>query len=123
MARYGLDAPATGFSFNLYNLLFALDQTLDAHAGEGTDILLFAPANDKSPAQRLAQQLRGQGYSVARDIIARDQQASLDYARRTHFRYLLLIHEQDEALTLIRTSDGQETRIHHDIIEAGELRL
>ena len=88
-ARYGFPAPATGFAFNLCDLLFALDRDLDDKNDVGTDILLFCPAPDKAPAQRLAAALRAQGYSVARDIIVRDRQASLDYARRMHFRYLL----------------------------------
>jgi ATP phosphoribosyltransferase regulatory subunit len=123
MARYGLPAPATGFSFDLYNLLFALDRALDERTDDGTDILLFATAEEKAPAQRLAMALRSQGYSVARDIIARDHQASFDYARRMHFRYLLVMHEPDADLTLICTSDNQETRIKRATIEAGKLRL
>jgi ATP phosphoribosyltransferase regulatory subunit len=104
--RYGFPAPATGFAFNLYNLLFALDSELDARAEEGTDILLFSSGQEKAPAQRLAAILRSQGYSVARDIIERDQAASLDYARRMHYRYLLVFNTSEEELTLIHTADG-----------------
>jgi len=35
--------------------------------------------------------LRNQGFSVARDIIERDQADSLDYAKRMHYRYLLML--------------------------------
>ncbi|MDT8422110.1 MAG: ATP phosphoribosyltransferase regulatory subunit, partial [Desulfuromonadales bacterium] len=99
-ARYGFPAPATGFAFNLYNLLFALDKILDKRTEEGTDILLFSSGHDKAPAQRIAAALRNQGHSVARDIIERGQLASLDYARRMHYRYLLVLNTSQEELTL-----------------------
>lgn len=121
--RYGLPAPATGFAFNLYNLLFALDRTLDERRDDSIDILLFCPSADKAPAQRLAAALRSQGYSVARDIIARDRQASLDYARRMHFRYLLVMNETNDGLVLQRTADGRELPVTLDAVMNGECRL
>ena len=122
-ARYGFPAPATGFAFNLYNLLFALDKTLDERAGEGTDFLLFSAAQDKAPAQRLAAALRKRGHSVARDIIGRDQAASLDYARRMHYRYLLVLDPTDEKLTLIRTADGESRLVAPAEIESGQFQI
>jgi ATP phosphoribosyltransferase regulatory subunit len=122
-ARYGYPAPATGFAFNLYNLLFALDRILDVRAEEGTDILLFSSGLDKAPAQRLAAALRDQGHSVARDIIERDQAASFDYARRMHYRYLLVLNASKEELSLIRTSDGKETSVTHAAIESGQFQI
>lgn len=122
-ARYGFPAPATGFAFNLFDLLAALDRALDGRAGASTDILIFCPARDKAPAQRLAATLRSQGYSVARDIIARDRQASLDYARRMHFRYLLIMNATNDGLTLQQTADGRETPLSLDAVLAGECRL
>lgn len=123
MARYGFPAPATGFSFDLYKLLFALDRALDATTGEGIDILLFASGSDKTAAQRLAARLRDQGFSVARDIIPRSRQESLEYARRMHYRYLMVLEAADQPIALIRTSDGQESQVAQTTIEAGELRL
>ncbi len=121
--RYGFAAPATGFAFNLYNLLFALDRVLDERAEEGTDILLFSSGQDKAPAQHLAAVLRKQGYSVARDIIERDQAASLDYARRMHYRYLLVIDPAGEEMILIRTADGENTCVTSAAIESGQFRI
>lgn len=122
-ARYGFPAPATGFAFNLFNLLFALDRKLDERTGAGIDLLLLCPAEDKAPAQRLAAALRSQGYSVARDIIARDRQASLDYARRMHFRALLIMNATNDGLTLQQTADGRETSLSLDTVLRGEFRL
>jgi len=122
-ARYGFPAPATGFAFNLYNLLFALDRTLEERVGEGTDFLLFSAGQDKAPAQRLAAALRNQGYTVARDIIERDQAASLDYARRMHYRYLLVLDATDEKLTLIRTADGETSSLAPATLESGQFKI
>ena len=121
--RYGFAAPATGFAFNLYNLLFALDGMLDERTEEGTDILLFSSEQDKAPAQRLAAVLREQGYSVARDIIGRVEAASLDYARRSHYRYLLVMDSTEEEMILIRTADGENTCVTHAAIESGQFRI
>jgi len=122
-ARYGFPAPATGFAFDLYNLLFALDRNLDERTEEGTDILLFSSEQDKTPAQQLAANLRDQGYSVARDIIERDQAASLDYARRTHYRYLLVLDAPGAELTLIRIADGEKTSVTRAAIESGQFQI
>ena len=122
-ARYGFPAPATGFSCNLVNLLFALDRDLDRHAVDSVDVLLFCPGSDKAPAQRLAAALRGQGYSVARDIIARDREASLEYARRMHFRTLLIMNTTNDGLTLVNLADGRETSLSLNAVLDGECRL
>ena len=121
--RYGYPAPATGFAFNLYNLLFALNGNLDQHVEEGTNFLLFSSGEDKAPAQRLAALLRNQGYSVARDIIERKQAESLDYARRMHYRFLMVLNPAQEEITIINTSDGQETRTSYKYIESGEFQV
>lgn len=122
-ARYGFPAPATGFAFNLYNLLFALDETLEKRSAEGIDFLIFSSAQEKAPAQRLAATLRARGYSVARDIIDRDQAASLDYARRMHYRYLLVLDPAGDNITLFRTADGQTRSIAPEDLAAGLFQI
>jgi len=121
--RYGYPAPATGFAFNLYNLLFALNGSLDQYVNEGTDFLLFSSGQDKAPAQRLAASLRGQGYSVARDIIVRNLAESMDYARRMHYRFLMVMNPEQEEITIINTADRQETRTTYANIESGAFQV
>ena len=60
---------------------------------------------------------------MARDIIGRDQAASLDYARRTHYRYLLVIDSAAEEMILIRTADGENTCVTRAAIESGQFRI
>jgi histidyl-tRNA synthetase len=46
---------------------------------------------DKHEALRISRELRRRGHRVARDIITRDLQGSLDYAKRTGIPYGLLM--------------------------------
>ncbi|MBE0598636.1 MAG: ATP phosphoribosyltransferase regulatory subunit [Desulfuromonadales bacterium] len=110
-ARYGYPAPATGFAFNLLNLLFALDKELDAVAGQSSDLLIVQTGVDKQPAQRLARALRQRGYAVARDIISRELPETLAYAQKMNFRHVLINGEHDGEIRLIRLADGAERRL------------
>lgn len=122
-ARYGYPAPATGFAFDLLNLLTALDTTLDAGAERTTDVLLFQSGADKRPAQRIAQALRERGYSAARDIIPRSLEESLDYARRMLFRHVMVIGGENATVRLIRVHDGAGTEVALQAILDGEFIL
>jgi ATP phosphoribosyltransferase regulatory subunit len=107
-ARYGRPAPATGFTFNLLNLLFALDRSLESRVETRVDLLLFQAGADKKSAQRIARALRRKGYSAARDMLPRDLAASLEYARKMNFTFLMIIADDDQPLRLIRVADRQE---------------
>jgi ATP phosphoribosyltransferase regulatory subunit len=122
-ARYGFPAPATGFAFNLLNLLFALDKTLDKETAGSTDILIFQAGDDKKQAQRLARSLREQGFSAARDIITRDLQATIEYAQKMSFRHLLIIDAAGEHASLLRLSDQVGRKISCQEILAGHFTL
>jgi len=123
MARYGFPAPATGFTFDLQALLFALDAGLGTVAGMSTDLLIFQVGGDKQPAQRLARALREQGHSVARDMIQRDLEASLDYARRLNYRYLLIVNTIDEPVRLLCLANNHELELPFATILAGDFEL
>jgi ATP phosphoribosyltransferase regulatory subunit len=122
-ARYGFPAPATGFAFNLLNLLFALDKNLDEVAAGSTDILIFQAGNDKKQAQRLARALREQGFSAARDIFPRDLPASIEYAQKMSFRHLLIIDAEGEEVSLLRLADRMEKKISCREIFSGHFSL
>jgi len=109
--RYGFDAPATGFTFSLLHLLFALDKTLDGRVRPSSDLLLFATVGQLRPAQQLARRLREQGYSVARDILPRSQEQALDYARHLNYRYLAVIGGEKDPVQLIKLEDNSARKI------------
>jgi len=111
--QYGFPAPATGFTFDLLNLLFALDKKLDERVTLGTDVLIFARGKDLLPAQKLARGLRQRGFSVARDIIERPLDESLDYARKTDFKVLLAVGSEQEEVRVIRIDEGQERNVSY----------
>ncbi len=81
IGRFGYPCPATGFAFELENVLLAVaaEGSPPAVAGPAFLIIDFNP--DKQHALRVARTLRERGYSVARDIIKRDLEGSLDYAK------------------------------------------
>jgi ATP phosphoribosyltransferase regulatory subunit len=122
-ARYGFPAAATGFAFNLLNLLFALDRELDAAAVESTDVLIFQTGPGKETAQRAAQSLRARGYSAARDIIQRGLEESLEYARRMNFRFVMVIGGDSAEILLIRLSDGSQRRLSYQTVVSEDFAL
>jgi len=110
-AAYGEALPATGFTFNLLNLLFCLDKNLDAAAGGGSDVLIAQAGESKELAQRIAQSLRRRGYSAARDMVERDAAATLAYAQTMNYRYVMSIGADADTIRLLRLDDGSETRL------------
>lgn len=110
-ARYGLPAPATGFTCNILPLL----QVMEALAGGGgepwRDILLFNQREDRQEALTVARLLRAQGLSVARDIIRRDFESSLEYARQTGIRCMLVINDPEQGYQLVRSTDCRKITI------------
>jgi len=122
-AHYGMPAPATGFAFNLLNLLPALDRDLERTVVQCHDVLILQGGPDKQAAQRLARALRTQGYACARDIIERPLQDSLDYGRKMHFSHVMVVDGQAGEVRSIRLADGSEQTISLQAVLAGEFRL
>jgi ATP phosphoribosyltransferase regulatory subunit len=114
MANYGSPAPATGFTFDLLNLLFALDQALDNQVKPQTDLLVFARHDAVGRAQQLTRQLRAAGYSAARDMLERSSDEALAYARLMNYRQLLLVADDQQSLRLIDPIDQSEEQLTID---------
>lgn len=122
-ARYGYPAPATGFAFDLLNLLFALDGQHERGGVTATDVLIFQAGADKSTAQRVARSLRRSGKSAARDIIARELPDTLDYARKMHFRFVMVIDDTADSVRLIDPVAASERRFPLRAVLDGEIAL
>ena len=110
-AQYGFAAPATGFTFNLLHLLFALDSTLDQRVTPSSDLLIYAQRGQLRPAQQLACQLRKQGYSVARDILPRSREAALEYAKYMTYKYMAVVSGEGEPVELNNLATGEQQQI------------
>ncbi|MFO7576352.1 MAG: ATP phosphoribosyltransferase regulatory subunit [Pelovirga sp.] len=122
-AQYGLDAPATGFTFSLLHLLFALDKTLDAIVEPSCDLLVFSRGSDLRSAQKLACGLRQRGYSVARDILKRTEDETLVYARQMNYRYLAISAGEHQDVELICLADGSRRVLSWHQVNASDFRL
>lgn len=113
IGRYGFDAPATGFTCNLFSLMQGLElQGETPH--EQRDLLLFNMADDRREALELSRELRQRGYAVARDIIKRDLEASLCYASQSGIRAVLVIGDSSQGqgqYRLIQSVDQAEQNI------------
>lgn len=111
MANYGVDIPATGFTFSLLNLLFALDATLDQRVDQFCDLLIFASGKNLRAAQTLACRLRKLGYSVSRDMLDRSQEEALAYARKMNYRYLAVVADDVQDIALTALEDNSQRTI------------
>ncbi len=114
--RYGFDAPATGFTFNLLNLLQTVERRPELQGCAATDFLLFNTCNDRRNVLQVARQLRSQGYTTARDIIRRDYAHSLEYAQKMNIRCMLVISDEQEPYRAVRSCDGCAIRIERTMI-------
>lgn len=115
-ARYGFDAPATGFTFNVLNLLQALEHSPELEATTARDFLLFNTRDDRREVLEIAALLRLRGYTTARDIIRRDYDKSLEYAKRMNIRYMLVIGEDSRDCRAVRVSDGTAVTLDKSLI-------
>jgi ATP phosphoribosyltransferase regulatory subunit len=113
-AKFGFPAPATGFAFNLLALLAALDKRPELEASKTRDFLIFNLREDRREALEIAQCLRQRGFSTARDIIRRDFDNSLAYARRMNILRMLVLggtYCADDEVYIVRVADGQGLRV------------
>ena len=114
MGKYGDPRPATGFAFNVLNLLQVFESTDSKDFRRDPSFLIFNLKGEKNSALALATALRQQGYPVARDIIRRDLAESLEYAKLNGLQYAVVIGEPDSAddeVLLVRTADGMRRTI------------
>jgi len=116
-ANYGFAAPATGFTFSLLHLLFALDKALDEVVEPTCDLLIFSTGENLKLAQELACNMRHRGYSVARDIIDRSQDEALEYARQMKYRFLAVVAGENQDVELVSVQDGSREKLSWEQIQ------
>lgn len=115
--RYGFDAPATGFTFNLLNLLRTVERRPEPQGSAATDFLLFNTCNDRRNVLQLARRLRSMGHTTARDIIRRDFAQSLEYAKKMNIRCMLVVGDDQVTFRAVRSSDGCTIPIESGMID------
>ncbi|MDA8429200.1 MAG: ATP phosphoribosyltransferase regulatory subunit [Geobacteraceae bacterium] len=121
--RYGFQAPATGFTFNVLSLLQALQKRPELEASTTRDFLLFNACDDRREVLAVAHLLRSQGYTAARDIIRREYGSSLEYARRMNIRCMLVIDAGSGAgsYRAVRVRDGRMLTIAKEQLQQSGL--
>lgn len=114
MAKYGRSCPATGFAFNVLNLLHAYEKNSGSKAAKPPVILIFNMSNNKNDALSLASSLRLQGFPVARDIIRRDIDQSQSYSSQMGIGFIVVIHEDgvlNNNLDIIRVDNSCKSKV------------
>jgi ATP phosphoribosyltransferase regulatory subunit len=122
-ARYGFQAPATGFTFNVLSLLQALQRRPELEASTARDFLLFNRRDDRREVLEVAHLLRRQGYTAARDIIRREYASSLEYARRMNIRCMLVIGDESGSggCRAVRIRDGRTIPVSREQLQQNGL--
>lgn len=114
IGHFGYPCPATGFAFELEKVLASLEVEEILPTDQGPDFLIIDFNPDKRQALQLAQTLRSQGYAVARDIIQRDLEGSLNYARFNAIPRAIILGLEGiprNVLTLRDLTAGTETTL------------
>ena len=116
--RYGFQAPATGFTFNVLSLLQALERRPELVASTTRDFLLFNCSDDRREVLEIARLLRSQGYTTARDIIRREYGSSLEYARHMNIRCMLVIGDVRDGgkYRAVRIRDGKTELLDREML-------
>jgi ATP phosphoribosyltransferase regulatory subunit len=91
LARFGAPLPATGFAFDVGRLLLAMEAQQLAFPLAGPDFFIIDFTPDKAVALSLSRRLRTVGFAVARDIITRGLEESVEYARGLRARTVLIV--------------------------------
>ena len=122
-ARYGFQAPATGFTFNVLSLLQALQRRPELEASTARDFLLFNRRDDRREVLEVAHLLRSQGYTAARDIIRREYASSLEYARSMNIRCMLVIGDDSAGggCRAVRIRDGRTIPVSREQLQQSGL--
>uniref|UniRef100_C6DZQ8 ATP phosphoribosyltransferase regulatory subunit n=1 Tax=Geobacter sp. (strain M21) TaxID=443144 RepID=C6DZQ8_GEOSM len=125
-AKYGYPAHATGFAFNILALLSSMSKRPEVEASSGRDFLIFNNKDERREALEVAQKLRSLGYTCARDIIKRDFDSSLEYAKKMNIRLLLVIGAEGcaaDQLYLVRVADRRSITVSEEELFDKDLDL
>jgi ATP phosphoribosyltransferase regulatory subunit len=114
LARFGYDCPAVGFAFDVARALAIMETQRVAVELPGPDFFIIDFTSEKTAALSLSRRLRDLGASVARDIISRGLEESIDYARAQRVRHVLVVGSP-------RTETGQLLAL--DLKQGGQRKM
>jgi ATP phosphoribosyltransferase regulatory subunit len=115
LSRFGYDCPAVGFAFDVARALAIMETQRVTVELPGPDFFIIDFTKEKTAALSLARRLRDLGASVARDIISRGLEESVEYARAQRVRHVLVVGsprtEPDELLVLELKQGAAERKV------------
>jgi ATP phosphoribosyltransferase regulatory subunit len=114
LARFGYDCPAVGFAFDVARALAIMETQRVTVELPGPDFFIIDFTKEKTAALSLARRLRDLGASVARDIISRGLEESIEYARAQRVRQVLVVGSP-------RTQTGELLAL--DLKQGGERKV
>jgi ATP phosphoribosyltransferase regulatory subunit len=124
LGRFGYDCAAVGFAFDVGRALSVMETQGVAVTLPGPDFFIIDFTPDKTVALSLARRLRDLGASVARDIISRELEESVAYARAQRVRHVLVIgHARagaGEVLAMDLTDESERVLAVGEILEYPE---
>jgi len=109
-AAFGYPAPATGFSFNIHNLLFALDKSIDKAAQQQLDITIFMKKDNPRELYQVARALRQQGFKTATDLLSKSEDEALKAAQKAD-SHLLFVLDGNAQANIITVSSGDHRAV------------
>jgi ATP phosphoribosyltransferase regulatory subunit len=124
LGRFGYECPAVGFAFDVGRVLAVMDAQGVEVALPGPDFFIIDFTPEKTVALSLARRLRDRGASVARDILTRELDASLAYARAQRARYVLVVGSPrtapDQLLAIDLAGGGERALPVREVLEQPE---
>jgi len=114
LGRFGYDCAAVGFAFDVGRALSVMETQGVPVPLPGPDFFIIDFTREKTAALSLARRLRDLGASVARDIISRGLEESVEYARAQRVGQILVIgHPRAGAneVVAMNLADGSERRL------------
>ena len=123
--NYGYSCPATGLAFDVEGLSQALYEQKGEACEKEIDFLIFNAKEEKGEALEIATALRAKGRSVARDIIKRDYNASLEYSKKNNITSVIAlgiegVREGEAMVERVDTGEKKTLKVV-DIIEGKRL--
>ncbi len=110
MRMYGSYEPAMGFAVDLDAMYKAVEVSGNLPEEEKVDFLIIDLSEVKEKGVEVAKSLRKKGYSVARDIIERELNESVEYARRIGIRKVIVITDELKELKKLKLMDIENGR-------------
>ncbi|WP_022847551.1 ATP phosphoribosyltransferase regulatory subunit [Desulfurobacterium sp. TC5-1] len=100
---FGRNLPATGAAIRIDRIYQLLKRKETLNLQLPCDIYIIDMRKELKKAYEVAKLLRKKGYKVARDIVKRPVEASIDVAFNKGFKYAIVLNPQDESNRVIIT--------------------